>query len=481
MADDHECGERPCNPGRYGGAYLRCTKCSKKYYGECLEKRKEVVQLLSALKGYNQHGTPSGLQTKIKAILHPESLIEFICVKCKPQGNSYEVINNLKSEMMMITNKRDEEYNKLKKKHSELEKINNELIEKIVILESGQHIIEMDVDKIDQSSHEGQNEIKKEMKSQNRKLLEQINDSIVIMPSDIEARIKLEFEKIQQQMQKVNEPEPERKRKKITDNIETNNEQQNLIINKGKKLKPPKKEDNDNREIYEIHISRFDMKTTEKDIETYIMEKTKIKYRDTFKVTKLVGKLDDNIKKYTSFKVTTLLNEVYKQIINTKIWEPEFIARDYEHNYTKHYKYERNDGRSTTTNTNINRKTAFEETPKRYGGNRSNIHRETLINNYQRENRNERNERIETNIRNMNSPGRNTPRSTTNYRGGKFRNFGGYYPNMEMVPRFTQWIPPQPLMFGPPNPNFLMPLNHQNQNIEQRPQQTTQNTNQNQN
>lgn len=477
MSEDHECGERPCNVGKYSGAYLLCSRCSKKYYGECLDQKKEVVQLLNALKNCNQHGTPSGLQVKIKAILHSESLFEFICVKCKTEGNPYDIINRLKAEAQKIMMAKDQEYSQLMEKYKDTEKTTNELIEKIVILESGNLNTEMQVDQ-NEDNKDGTNEISMEISRQNKKLLENINDNMMIMSSDIEARIKLEFEKLQQAIQKqMNAPEQDRKRKKATNGNNNNIETPNINIqNKDKinKLKPPKIEENEERDIYEIHIARFDIKTTEKDIETFIMDKTKIKYKDTFKVIKIKGRIDDETKNYTAFKVTTLNSDVYKQVINPKIWEPEFTARDYKPKITKYNRFERNEGR--TNNNNNARKPAGEDTPRRYGRNGTDIRKRAIINNIQMEDRNRSNE---TGGRNANSPARNTPR-TYNRSGGNLQGYRGSYANMEMQPQFTHWIHPQQVMYYPPNsiqnPNFYIPLNNPNQNItQQKAQQIIQN------
>lgn len=92
-----------------------------------------------------------------------------------------------------------------------------------------------------------------------------------------------------------------------------------------KKLIPPYEENKPKKGLYEIHVSKFDRGTMEKNIEEYI-KNTNIKNEDTFKIEKLISKKED---KYVSFKILTFKKEIYTEIMDEKLWEPDFKARDY--------------------------------------------------------------------------------------------------------------------------------------------------------
>lgn len=173
---------------------------------------------------------------------------------------------------------------------------------------------------------------------------------MIIMSSDIEARIKLEFEKINEKINKyINAPEQERKRKKITNNkahIESSKlskRNDNDTTEKKKKLNPPTNNTEyeiENKNVYEIYISKFAIETKEEDIGEYIIDKTKINNPEMFKVSKLKSKTNDNTKNYVSFKIATLREDIYNLIINPKIWEPEFSAREYKQSFAKTERYD---------------------------------------------------------------------------------------------------------------------------------------------
>lgn len=84
----------------------------------------------------------------------------------------------------------------------------------------------------------------------------------------------------------------------------------------------------ENKDIYEIHVSRFDVSTKEEDITEHIMMNTRIASRELFKVHKLISK-DTQTQDYTTFKITTLANNIYEMIMEERIWAPDFKAREY--------------------------------------------------------------------------------------------------------------------------------------------------------
>lgn len=281
----------------------------------------------------------------------------------------------------------------------------------------------------------------------------------------------------------MNAPEQERKRKKTTNNkdhLETPKASASKELDtkeRMKKLNPPKNNEDseiENRDVYEIYISKFDIATEEKEIGAHIMDKTRIKTTDLFKVSKLKSRTNDATKNYVSFKVTTLRGDVYKQIINQKIWEPDFMARDFKQSFTK---TERNDQYKVRFKPYTNERSNYNNiTPRRYNRNGEDMRKRAINNNIRMENH-KRTSAI--NNQNINSPMR-TPRGAQT-RTNRSYHKNGFHSVMGMN-QPVPWANPQ-VMIYPTNqrPNFFIPFHQPNPIIAQQNQQhTTQNTQENQ-
>lgn len=92
-------------------------------------------------------------------------------------------------------------------------------------------------------------------------------------------------------------------------------------------LQPPIQKDKRlnkyNLGAYAIHVSKFDMKTTEDDIDEHILKNTDIISKELFQVQILNSKKAD----YNSFKITSLSHDIYRKIMD--IWAPHFVAREF--------------------------------------------------------------------------------------------------------------------------------------------------------
>lgn len=76
-------------------------------------------------------------------------------------------------------------------------------------------------------------------------------------------------------------------------------------------------------------MSKFDNKVTENDISMFIMDNTTIAMPELFKVERLKSQKQPETPKHVSFKISTFSNEIYKKIIDEKLWSPNFTARVY--------------------------------------------------------------------------------------------------------------------------------------------------------
>lgn len=340
MSSDNESGERP-RFSKSDNSYLRCVRCKNRTYTETLRNKKEYIQLLSIMKNSDIQ-TPSRTQTKLKAIFHEESIFEFICPNCKTRGNSIDIINKLKEEIEISTQSNQayaNEISMIRDKNTHLER-EMEILKKNLNdtqneLSNLNNYEQMEIDNTDETETEEESIVINKLNKLINKTFNKLNKNLVIMNSDIEARIKIEFEKIQTSLleqSKIGNNGSDKKIKKVTfldeNNSNTQKTKDNNDKGKVKKLKPPNiNTEDEKRDIYEIHLSKFHINTTEKDIETHIMENTKIKNIDTFKITKILSRNEDKNKSYIAFKITTLNQQIYEQIINEKIWKPEFEAK----------------------------------------------------------------------------------------------------------------------------------------------------------
>lgn len=95
------------------------------------------------------------------------------------------------------------------------------------------------------------------------------------------------------------------------------------------KLKPPSTDFDDNYcDVYAIHVSKFHEDVESDFIVSHITEKTDIN-PDFFKVEKLTTKRRRRVK-YSSFKIITLKEEIYRKILNHEVWSPDYTARRFE-------------------------------------------------------------------------------------------------------------------------------------------------------
>lgn len=361
MANTHDCITNNCSGTRYDGANFTCNRCLKPSYVECNINRKEVtnlIQIINNSKTLNENR----LNNILKSIINQESVFEFTCQTCKTMG-SYtdsmkEQIEKEKKQYEKLNTKYKnkikelEEETKIQKQRiNEIETINAQIINKQINSEEDNMEIEDEQNQLETS-----NKITDICKIMEKKLIN--------LKTEMETKIKIETDKIMDVLSANNiiMEESERKRRKIITQKDrqipsTSNENthQNLLninlrdINKNKninKLKPPNEEYKTKKGLYEIYISKFDKRTTEKDIEEHIKENTNIKNSDTFKIEKIISKKEENKDKYVSFKIITLKTEIYTEIIDENLWAPDFKARDYmqdfketiKNNYTRERK-----------------------------------------------------------------------------------------------------------------------------------------------
>lgn len=436
MATTHDCMESACKGIKFDGANLTCGRCLRPFYMECLTKRNEITYLISSLNA-NSTGTPLRFASKVKKVFHQESTIEFVCENCKKKGSFIEAAKAMKTEMEQhyneevikkckeIEKKYENEMTIMRTKYTGLELVNADLSQTInettmkhneleqINAQLNQKILDMENASTEQMDGVEHNE---DPNAQNTQL---ILNQMHVMTSDIEARVKLECEKVIKSI--LNDNCQDLKRKKTMSMMNNAASGSGLHQNMGKidltgdfsripsKLKPPKYAEPTEKDVYQIHVAKFDCDTTENDIKEHVIETTKIDGL-LFKVSKLLSKKDDFKTKYATFKITTLNNDIYRAIMDENVWQPNFQARDYTHD-----KFENRGARGNKINVVNNEKQQRESslyTPKNLNESTYDFRRHTA----------RKNVRFQPNHRNENIASQGTPSRGMNVRGTPKRN-----------------------------------------------------------
>lgn len=97
------------------------------------------------------------------------------------------------------------------------------------------------------------------------------------------------------------------------------------------------KNNDDRTELYEIHISPFELNVSCDQIVQYIMGNLNGKSAKTFSVQRLGGYGFGH--SFTSFKVSTFDIEIYNAVLSNELWEPNQIARPFTNSQPKRNRY----------------------------------------------------------------------------------------------------------------------------------------------
>lgn len=354
MSTEHDCNA--CKGIKYDGANVTCIKCLRPWYLECLASRSEVTELMSH---YNKATTGTRTQTKIRALFGQQSVFCFLCPKCKSEGSVFESIDKTHKEYSEYIKKSESSFSELlakftvesnkvksleeqiliqKTEKEEYVKENTALIHNIGELEK-RNTNRDDENRMD--TNDNDNSLSTQLQGIYTNLSSQLNEQFGVLAADIEARIILECNKINNTMQfsptPVNGNSQKRRRQHLNNNnnvISINNknkENGGIEFNNINGLRPPQNQQIfDNKSVYEIHVSKFHTATTPEDIEKHVVDKTKCK-SESFKVEQLISRRNnDRNRNYISFKITTLSANIYEQILDQNIWIPHFTARDFE-------------------------------------------------------------------------------------------------------------------------------------------------------
>lgn len=181
-------------------------------------------------------------------------------------------------------------------------------------------------------------------------LHELVKKEMCALTQELEARISVECDKLKDVIKNVlNDHERSGKRKKTSNpsgnstflnignsvgNMHAPRFVTNLPVISGH-LIPCEVETNDviDKDVYEIHVSKFSTAQTEEGIVKHIIEKTGVN-RIQFRVIKLMKR--NYTSRNASFKIVTLDRNVYEKIYDTELWNG-YDVRDFEREKPKNW------------------------------------------------------------------------------------------------------------------------------------------------
>lgn len=320
-----------CNGSRFEGLSIYCKSCSHPWFLECLPSNHEVVELLNILNlkvGTINQQAKERAYTALRTIFGQNEMFEFKCPNC---------IINIPTKIQQLESTHEADLKTIIELKEEIDRLNGTITNVEANLTQSVKFNSEYQQQIDQLKKQLDETINAKMDfteeraatiGELHELLEKYN-----------AKICNQFENCSN----FSDMSQELKRKKTIDQRETitavNSGHRATNVNAGapqnsfapindtNDLKPPTivKE---NKSIYEIHLSEFDIGTTIDDIVRYIMQRTTIIMPDLFNVEMLpIEKKID--RESVSFKISTLKRNIYNEIMNQAIWSPNFVARDY--------------------------------------------------------------------------------------------------------------------------------------------------------
>lgn len=140
MSLHHDCSN--CKGARFDGANLVCSRCLRPTFMECMDKRREVGELISIITNglASQQSTTATTTTprmkctrlvrSIKSIFNVESVFEFVCPECKAKGTFMDIVKVLNDTIRLDKTSYKDLLFKYRKEQDILDKANELLAEK---------------------------------------------------------------------------------------------------------------------------------------------------------------------------------------------------------------------------------------------------------------------------------------------------------------------------------------------------------------
>lgn len=376
MMEAHSCHEEKCTGPKYGGLNITCGMCLFPCYYDCLSTRDEFKHLMKHMKietiEDNDQKKLNEAHVKIKSLFGINSIFEFICPSCKGTLNN-TTIYDMKKKLEQNYDELQSEYDELKKENrtmktqntkitNELTKIKAKLYDEGVQMKSQQlgtntneyeselAIMRSQIDQKNREMESFSDELKTILATQQSCLekfklesenaikgsvdllnklsscisnsevrVEEIDDDVVIkVPSQVNQVQNLDpgFHGENLRQKNVKKPHPFNK----PSTSRWNSDQSNV------------KKSEYHTELYEIHISPFELSVDSEQIIQHILTNTKIGAR-SFSVQRLGGY--GLGRSFISFKVSTLDREANNAILSEELWTPNQIARPFKNSTPK--------------------------------------------------------------------------------------------------------------------------------------------------
>lgn len=378
--ESHICNEIECKGLEFGGLKITCGVCLLPNYYECLMNGPEFKHLMSHMEleaiDINDQPKINEAHMKISSLFGPTSIFEFFCPNCKGGLNNvtfYDIKSKLETKLdtlkldydtLKIENKNlktkntklDNDITKIKAKlydlnSGEQQQIqqsnynNSEYASELALLrsqiEEKSNKIETFSDelktalatqqsRLDEFKSESENEVKCMIA-----LLNKLTSNVSNTRETDEENDDINLNNTPSQLNRDNNHDPSRSNQienpdpgfrdenwgqKPTSKGHLFNNPLNTNINKNQR------ESNENdygTKLHELHISPFDINVECKDIVHHVLRYTSVKDARSFSVQRL-GDYDSR-KTFTSFRVSTLDENVYNAIFSSELWSNQRV------------------------------------------------------------------------------------------------------------------------------------------------------------
>lgn len=317
----HKCEENGCSGEMYKGLYFECYRCDTKSFIDCIENQMRYflvyvldIKAFKFCPEYDENTYLKRNKTKIRSIFYPDSVIHFVCTKCKNETtNSNEdlesKINKLEERLNDIRNEYSDscqpDVNKITDMETKIDSLLTSFEKANESLQSLLERMENDSKTLLLSSKKFYSDMKNMTmgtSSDEKVCFSPYRDSFKTpIPKEMKFNTTNTFADTSNQ---------------LINKTSTNSEE--TLLTERHRCERSKFDPSDG--LYEIYIGQFEMNMNIERIKQLILQSTNIENFESFHVLKLGGSRSCHT--FASFKITTMNYDIAMKIL-TMNWNPQ--------------------------------------------------------------------------------------------------------------------------------------------------------------
>lgn len=385
--NEHSCEKEKCDGRAIEGLYMKCIRCEKKSYLQCLQYNTDGLKLLETIQLLKYNRTTKSWDPNVtnetkgtfETIFGQNTSFEYTCKICLKSGTTNKILRNLvhkineqENAIKLKSEKVDEMKKKMKEKEEEIQELThrcnvmnltddetsdktNKTNDENQLQIKISQIITAEMKKINENvknectklkdmimqhvTHKENNNINSNNKKENTKKTKQttidrmfapkvtFDSSIEIDTTPIPTRTNEKRQSpIQISEHTINNTQFDKTLKPPQVQTQTNGNDTNTTAFH-MNLRPAMKSQHRETNMHAIYVGKFEYGTTRDKIEEHIMNNTSAITNEGFEIEQITSSKFEK-PNYVAFKISTLKYELYNEIM--KIWAPHFVAREYK-------------------------------------------------------------------------------------------------------------------------------------------------------